>query len=253
MRTAGDFVLDFAREQRIGLEEAVFAAAKSAAQINAILAVAAERGLALLLTRLRAEKLDALAPEHRHQLDYCPVSGTAVFGVARPVTGSGRVAIVCAGTSDVPVVREAARTLRYHGEIATVILDVGVAGLWRLTDRLEEIRRHPVVIVVAGMDAALPSVLGGLVAGCVIAVPTSVGYGVAEGGRAALDAALASCAPGITVVNIDNGYGAACAALRLLAAAKRLSESLASRPKARNPSSEAHDATVGQREALHET
>jgi NCAIR mutase (PurE)-related protein len=135
------------------------------------------------------------------------------------------VAIVCAGTSDVAVAREAARTLRYHGEVATVIADVGVAGLWRLTRRLDDIRQHPIVIVVAGMDAALPSVLGGLVAGCVIAVPTSVGYGVAAGGRAALDAVLASCAPGITVVNIDNGYGAACAALRLLRAAERLSGS----------------------------
>jgi pyridinium-3,5-biscarboxylic acid mononucleotide synthase len=223
MRSVDAFVLDFAREERIGLEEAVFAGGKSAAQIDAILAVAAQRGAALFLTRLHAEKLAALAREHRDSLDYCSVSGTAVFGAARSVTRSGRVAIVCAGTSDIPVVAEAARTLRYHGEDPTVIADVGVAGLWRLIRRLEEIRQHPVVIVVAGMDAALPSVVGGLVAGCVIAVPTSVGYGVAEGGRAALDAMLASCAPGITVVNIDNGYGAACAALRLLRSAERLS------------------------------
>ena len=185
MRAADAFVLDFAREERIGLDEAVYAGGKSAAQIDAILAVAAERGIALFLTRLHAEKLAALAPEHRDQLDYCSVSGTAVFGVACGLAGSGRVAIVCAGTSDLPVVHEAARTLRYHGEEPTVIADVGVAGLWRLIDRIEEIRRHPVVIVAAGMDAALPSVIGGLVAGCVIAVPTSVGYGVAEGGRAA--------------------------------------------------------------------
>ena len=223
MKAADAFILDFAREGRIGLEEAVYAGGKSIAQIDAILAVAAERGVALFLTRLPRGKVDALAPQHRDRLDYCPVSGTAVFGVARALNGSGRVAIVCAGTSDVPVVAEAARTLRYHGEDPTLIADVGVAGLWRLSRRLEEIRRHAVVIVVAGMDAALPSVIGGLVAGCVIAVPTSVGYGVAEGGRVALDAALASCAPGITVVNIDNGYGAACAALRLLRSAERLS------------------------------
>ena len=222
MRASEEFVLDFAREERIGLEEAVFAAGKSAAQIDAILAAAAARGAALLLTRLDSAKLAALAPEHRDRLDYCPASRTAVFGSPRAVTDSGRVAIVCAGTSDVPVAREAARTLLYHGEAATMIADVGVAGLWRLTRRLDEIRAHPVVIVAAGMDAALPSVLGGLVAGAVIAVPTSVGYGVAEGGRAALDAILASCAPGLTVVNIDNGYGAACAALRLLHAARRL-------------------------------
>ncbi|MBV8320856.1 MAG: circadian phase modifier CpmA, partial [Hyphomicrobiales bacterium] len=130
MRTGETFVLDFAREERIGLEEAVYAGGKSAAQIDAILAVAGERGVALFLTRLHTEKLAALAPEHRDHLDYCSVSGTAVFGVARTLTGSGRVAIVCAGTSEVPVVAEAARTLRYHGEAPTVIADVGVAGLW---------------------------------------------------------------------------------------------------------------------------
>ena len=105
-----------------------------------------------------------------------------------------------------------------------MILDVGVAGLHRLTRRLEEIRAHPVVIVVAGMDAALASVLGGLVSGAVIAVPTSVGYGAAERGRTALNAMLVSCAPGVVVVNIDNGYGAACAALRLLHTAERMAK-----------------------------
>jgi pyridinium-3,5-biscarboxylic acid mononucleotide synthase len=129
---------------------------------------------------------------------------------------------VTAGTSDIPVAQEAARTLRFHGHEAANIPDVGVAGLWRLLARLEELRAMPVVIVAAGMDAALPSVVAGLVAGAVIAVPTSVGYGVAAGGRAALHAVLASCAPGLTVVNIDNGYGAACAALRILRASRLL-------------------------------
>ena len=130
--------------------------------------------------------------------------------------GQARVAIVSAGTSDQPVCREAARTLAYHGHPSAEIGDVGVAGLWRLMDRIDEIRTYPVVIVVAGMDAALPSVVGGLVPGLVIAVPTSTGYGVAKGGATAMAAMLASCAPGVTVVNIDNGYGAACAALRAL-------------------------------------
>ena len=114
--------------------------------------------------------------------------------------------------------REAQRTLAWYGEPAAEFHDVGVAGLWRLTERLEEIRRYPVLIVAAGMDAALASVVGGLVRGCVIGLPTSVGYGVASGGRTALDAMLASCAPGLAVVNIDNGYGAACIALRMLRA-----------------------------------
>lgn len=220
-----EFVLDIAREERVGLEEAVFCAGKSAAQIDAILANVSERGLAaLLLTRLDADKFAALSPHHRDQLDYCNVSRTAIFGRPRAVTGRGRVAIICAGTSDVPVAREAARTLAYHGEAATLVADVGVAGLWRLTRRLDELRAHPVLIVAAGMDAALPSVVGGLVAGAIIAVPTSVGYGVAAGGRAALDALLASCAPGIAVVNIDNGYGGACAALRIVHASARLKD-----------------------------
>ncbi|TXM99127.1 nickel pincer cofactor biosynthesis protein LarB [Methylobacterium sp. WL64] len=222
MSVADEFTLDFARPERIGLEEAIFCAGKSPEQIDAILAAARERGASLLLTRLDPEKFSRLG--HAARLDYCPVSRTAVFGQGPPVAGPARVAVVAAGTSDVPVAREALRTLGYAGRSATLFADVGVAGLWRLTTRLEEIRAHPVVIVAAGMDAALPSVVGGLVGGAVIAVPTSVGYGVAAGGRTALDAVLASCAPGIVVVNIDNGYGAACAALRLLNAASRLAQ-----------------------------
>ncbi|SFM22281.1 nickel pincer cofactor biosynthesis protein LarB [Methylobacterium pseudosasicola] len=222
MSVADEFTLDFARPERIGLEEAIFCAGKSPDQIDAILVAAGDRGASLLLTRLDPEKCSRLG--HAARLDYCPVSRTAVFGQPPAVAGPARVAVVAAGTSDVPVAREALRTLGYAGRAATLFADVGVAGLWRLTTRLEEIRTHPVVIVAAGMDAALPSVVGGLVAGAVIAVPTSVGYGVAAGGRAALDAVLASCAPGITVVNIDNGYGAACAALRLLNAASRLAQ-----------------------------
>ena len=222
MSTGDEFLLDFGRAERIGLEEAIFCAGKSAEQIDAILDAAAARGARFLLTRLDAGKLDALPGHHRRALDYCPVSRTAVFGEPRPVDSTPAVAVVAAGTSDVPVAREALRTLRYQGRGATLIADVGVAGLWRLTQRVEEIRAHPIVIVAAGMDAALPSVVGGLVSAPVIAVPTSVGYGVAEGGHTALNSVLASCAPGITVVNIDNGYGAACAALRLLHAAERL-------------------------------
>ena len=213
---SGDIMLDFGREDRIGLSEAIYAAGKSPAQIAAILDQAAERGASFLLTRLDPDKLEALPDAHRGRIDYCAVSRTGVFGPLRPTAGPARVAIVAAGTSDAPVAREAERTLRYHGEAAGLFLDVGVAGLWRLTSRLGEIRAHPVVIVAAGMDAALPSVLGGLVGGPLIAVPTSVGYGVAEGGRTALNAILASCAPGLLAVNIDNGYGAACAALRML-------------------------------------
>jgi len=211
---------DTGRGERIGLDEAIFCAGKTAGQIEAILHAARARGAGLLLTRLDAARLEALAAKTRAALDYDPLSRTAFFGPVR--TGAGRreprVAILSAGTSDLPAAREAKRTLAWHGEGAAEFHDVGVAGLWRLTDRLEEIRRLPVLIVAAGMDAALASVVGGLVRGCVIGLPTSVGYGVASGGRVALEAMLASCAPGLAVVNIDNGYGAACIALRMLRA-----------------------------------
>ena len=213
---ADDAVLDFGRAERIGLEEAIYCAGKSADQIAAILDQAAARGARFLLTRLDVEKLELLPSHHQAQLDYCPLSRTGVFGGSVELAPKVRVAIVAAGTSDSAVAREAARTLRYHGQDAALILDVGVAGLWRLTSRLDAIRAHPITIVVAGMDAALASVMGGLVSGPIIAVPTSVGYGVATGGGTALNAILASCAPGLATVNIDNGYGAACAALRLL-------------------------------------
>ena len=208
-------VPDDARHARIGFDESIYCAGKSARQLDAILARSIESNRPLLLTRLDAGMADALAPAHRAALDYDPVSRTAVLG-AGTVPGPARVAVVTAGTSDVPVAREAVRTLAYYGESALEIYDVGVAGLWRLLDRLEEIRAMPVVIAVAGMEASLPSVVGGQVPGLVVAVPTSNGYGVSAGGRVALDASLSSCAPGLAVVNIDNGYGAACVALRAL-------------------------------------
>jgi pyridinium-3,5-biscarboxylic acid mononucleotide synthase len=223
--TDTDILLDFGRPERIGLEEAIFCEGKSADQIAAILDQAAARAARLLLTRLSAEKLAALPSPHRTALDYCALSRTAFFGAPRAVVRKGDIAIVAAGASDAPVAREASRSLRYLGHEADLIVDVGVAGLWRLTERLDEIRRHPIVIVVAGMDAAIASVLGGLVGGAIIAVPTSVGYGAAEGGRTALNGMLASCAPGLLVCNIDNGYGAASAALRVLNATERLRES----------------------------
>jgi len=220
MRT--DVKLDFARDARISLEEAVYCEGKSPDQIAAILSEAVLRDSRLLLTRLSLEKLHALSGVHDAAIDYCVISETAFFGVPRPIEHTGDVVIVAAGTSDLPVAREAWRTLRYYGHEATSIVDVGVAGLWRLTERIDQIRSHPIIIVVAGMDAAIASVLGGLAGGAIICAPTSIGYGAAEGGRTALNAILTSCAPGLVACNIDNGYGAACAALRLLDAASRL-------------------------------
>ncbi len=210
-------VLDFQRVDRIGISEAVLCDHKSPAQIEAILQRFHAQKTPCLLTRLDADKAGALAVQYRERLDFEPISRTAFAPSPLSRLDERQVVIVSGGTSDTPVCMEAARTLAFHGVQATLIQDVGVAGLWRLNERLEEIRRHPLVIAVAGMEGALFSVLGGLVSAPVIAVPTSVGYGVAEGGRLSLNAALGSCAPGMLTVNIDNGYGAACAALRILA------------------------------------
>lgn len=224
--TTKDFEFDYARADRIGIEETVLSAGKSGEQIAEILLEVLTKTGGALLTRLESKVLGQLPPQLRDNIDYEPLSRTAFFGVLRPIQPGAKVAIVAAGTSDMPVVLEAARTLRHAGVDSELIADVGVAGLWRLTNQLETIRRYPIVIAVAGMDAALASVLGGLVAAPIICVPTSVGYGAAENGRTALNAMLSSCAPGLTVCNIDNGYGAACAALRILRTIRAASTSI---------------------------
>jgi NCAIR mutase (PurE)-related protein len=211
-------VLDFERESRIGLSEAVFCDRKTPEQIAAILQRYEERAEACLLTRISSEKVRSLPTPSRDRLDFDPVSRTAFSPGPRPGRQLPRVAVVSGGTSDAPVCLEAARTLEFHGVGCDLFQDLGVTGLWRLHQRIEDIRRYSFVIAVAGMEGALFSVLGGLVGSVVIAVPTSVGYGVAANGRLALHAALSSCAPGLVTVNVDNGYGAACAAIRMLAA-----------------------------------
>jgi hypothetical protein len=218
-----DITFDFQRRERIGLAEAVLCAGKTPQQIGEAIALAQARGASLLFTRLTPEALGRLAPGEQASLDYDRHSHTAILG--RPVRrpgGAPPVAVVTAGTSDLRVAREAVRTLAFYGVATREIADVGVAGLWRILRHEEELRRCPVVIVVAGMEGALFSVLTGLVGGVVIAVPTSTGYGAARQGETALHAALASCAPGLVTVNIDNGYGAASAALRVLAAHRHL-------------------------------
>ena len=208
-----EFEIDWARQERTGVAEAVFCENKTTAQITSILRATGERSL--LLTRFAVDKFESLPEDLRDGLDHDPASLTAFHrNMERQlVHGPG---IICAGTSDLPVAREAQRTLAFHGYHAPVISDVGVAGLWRLMKRLDEIRSFSIVIAVAGLEGALFSVLAGLVDSPVIAVPTSIGYGVAAQGRAALSSALASCAQGLVSVNIDNGFGAACAALRML-------------------------------------
>lgn len=209
-------LFDHARAARIGLPEAVFCEGKPFEAVEDLLSRFGKgSGHPILFTRL-APEVFARAPEAvRRGYDYHPLSRTA-FGEKLPPRGGGRVAVVSAGTADGFVAWEAARTLDYLGIERKVFEDCGVAGLWRIAEHLEEINSFHAVIVVAGLDAALASVLGGLTPRPVFGVPTSVGYGVARGGRAALSSMLSSCAPGVGVMNIDNGYGAACAAARVV-------------------------------------
>jgi len=208
---------DYQREERIRLPESVFCQDKSVEMLNEIIADLV-RGAAtrVLFTRLDREKFRSLEADLAAQLDYHELSRTALLGGARAERVSGKVAVITAGTADLPVAWEAQRTLQYLGVASTLVADVGVAGLWRLQERLNDINEHDVLIVVAGMEAALASVVGGLTSRPLIGVPTSTGYGVSAGGRTALEGMLASCSPGVVVVNIDNGYGAACAAVRIL-------------------------------------
>ena len=212
-----EFVLDYDRNQRLGFGEAIFCAQKTIEQIEDISNDGQQRAAAMLLTRLEQAKFDGLSDKTRSALDYHGPSQTAFLNAPElPPVVLPPVAIVTAGTSDAMPAYEARRTLLFNQIASATYFDVGVAGLWRLLDRIEDIRQHKVLIAVAGMDAALPSVIGGLFPGPIFAVPTSTGYGVARDGETALAACLTSCAPGVTVCNIDNGYGAACAALRVL-------------------------------------
>jgi NCAIR mutase (PurE)-related protein len=208
--------LDFDRENRTGLAEAVFCESKSLEQLQEICAQIEAADKPMLFTRMDTdvfEQLSEFIPVNF--LEYDKVSRTASHKPYENLT-KNLTAIVTGGSSDVPVAREAAKTLEFYGHQSLVIDDAGVAGLWRITERLEELKKRKIVICIAGMDAALPTVLGGLISASIIAVPTSVGYGMAKNGETALQSMLVSCAPGLVVVNIDNGYGAACAAIRML-------------------------------------
>ena len=211
--------MDWERERRTGVTEAVFCAGKTAVQIEAAATLAVTEGRRLLMTRLPGDVFASLPAALQGQLDYDPSSATAILGRVREAEGQiAGALVVAAGTSDLSVAREAARTLLFHGFAAPLLADVGVAGLWRLLAKVSDLRAAKVIVAVAGMEGALFSVLAGLVEAPVIAVPTSVGYGVAAGGMAALNSALASCATGLVVVNIDNGFGAAAAAIKILRA-----------------------------------
>ena len=201
--------IDFDRQGRLGFPEVVFGQGKTVNEVLAATTRLVEAHGQVLVTRLSAEAMAALQnilPNGRAH------PRCACFTVGEPVPDCGPIAVLSAGTSDEPVAEECAVTLAARGVKVERFRDCGVAGLHRLLSCLDAIRACDAVVVVAGMDGALPSVVGGLVDIPIIACPTSVGYGVAADGRAALYSMLASCAPGVTVVNIDNGFGAGYAA-----------------------------------------
>ena len=210
-----DYTLDLDRLRRVGFQEVVLAQGKSAEQIVEICRQLS-RAHDVLVTRLTPaawEEVSVSALPGR--ADYDPHSETLQLSVGKPMKHvEGSVAIVTAGTSDAPIAAEARRSLDYLGVPSTAVPDVGVAGVLRLLSRLEESERADVVIALAGMEASIFSVLGGLVGRPIIAVPTSRGYGAAFQGLASLLSAVNSCANGITVVNIDSGFGAATSSRR---------------------------------------
>jgi NCAIR mutase (PurE)-related protein len=209
--------LDLGRTARRGYPEAVYCAGKTPEQVAAIAAAVRDRpDVVTLFTRAsagHAEAVRAYLPDAVHD----PEAALLAWPPAVPEPTGGRVLVLAAGTSDVPVAREALLTARYLGREAELVVDVGIAGLHRILGRLELLRRARVVVVAAGMDGALPGVVAGLVSAPVVALPTSVGYGAAFEGVAALLTMLNSCAPGVGVVNIDNGYGAGHLAAQIAA------------------------------------
>ena len=204
----GFALVDHHRPLRQGFPEVVFAAGKSVEQIGAILHSLQERSPHLLVTRLEPDKAKVLL-EDFPEAQYHQASGVLTLSRGPlPDQGRGLIMVISAGTSDIPVAEEAALTARLMGHRVETLYDCGVAGLHRLLAHQDLFRQATVFVVVAGMEGALPSVVAGLVDRPVIAVPTSVGYGASFGGLAALLAMLNSCANGIAVVNIDNGFGA---------------------------------------------
>ena len=214
--------VDHHRALRQGAPEVIFGLGKTPEQIVGIAQELARTGENVLITRLDPTKAGTVR-QALPQLIYTEIAATGTLEQAPiPPLGKSPVALVCAGTADMPVAEECAETLRLLGIGIERLYDVGVAGIHRLLSHRELFDRTALAIVVAGMEGALPSVVGGLVSIPVIAVPTSVGYGAAFGGLTALGGMLTSCASGITVCNIDNGFGAAFAAARIMRSAARL-------------------------------
>lgn len=207
--------LDIHRPLRNGFSEVIFGEGKNFEQIRGIVAALLGKNLNVFASRVSGEAGSMLAREFEN-LEYNKSSRTFKIIVRRQTPVNASIAVCCAGTADIPVAEEAYETAKFYGVSADRHYDIGVAGLHRIISKADEIKKSDVIIAVAGMEGALPSVMGGMFAQPIIAVPTSIGYGVNAGGANALMSMLGSCAEGISVVNIDNGFGAACSAMRII-------------------------------------
>ncbi len=207
--------VDHHRELRSGIPEVIYCPGKTVAQIKKIIQSINRAGHSILATKLSKETFRKLKPFLSKTSEYNETAQTLVIEKVKHKKKSGLITIITAGTSDIPIAEEALVTAQLLGSKTETLFDVGVAGIHRLFNNLEQIRKARVIVVVAGMEGALASVVGGLVDKPIIAVPTSTGYGATFGGVSALLTMLNSCATGIAVVNIDNGFGAGCMAHRI--------------------------------------
>ena len=211
-----DIRFDFERRKRIGLIEAIWGEHKTIKQLEKAVNEVLDNNEVVLITRINEKKANYLLSIFKNARFHLEANCLVVGENKKIFPTNRKVAIVAGGSSDLSVSLEAKIALEIYGVSCKTFIDVGVAGLHRLISQLEEINKYDVVIVVAGMEGALATVIGGLVSQPIIAVPVSVGYGVSKNGFAALNSMLSSCAPGISVMNIDNGFGAAMAALRII-------------------------------------
>lgn len=224
MVTESSVNFDWQRQQRNGIPEVVLAQSKDFSQLKDILTQALSAQLPLFMTRVSPDMAQLLTEKFGHQIIYHALSKTLKISdvyvkntlVKAQIERASIIGIVAAGTSDLPLVAEVEESLGFLGITSRCHVDIGVAGLWRLTELSDQLNEYPVIVAVAGMEGALFSVVAGLVKAPVIALPSSVGYGVTANGHTALNCALGSCAPGIAVVNIDNGFGAAALAAKML-------------------------------------
>ncbi len=215
-----DLRFDFQRRERIGLIEAIWGEDKTIEQLKRVTQEVLNKKEVVFITRINSEKAIQLTDFYEEARFYEEAKCLLIGENLNKLSTNKKVAIISGGTSDLAVTLEAKLALEIYGVSCKPFIDVGVAGLHRLMSKLEEINKYDVLIVCAGMEGALATVVGGLLSQPIIAVPVSVGYGVSKNGKTALNSMLSSCSPGIAVMNIDNGYGAAMAALRII---KRIS------------------------------